>query len=60
MTVRYSYDGKFKGNILIAEQIRCGKTTFMTNLAKNIWRIEQVWISKVKEKKAYLPAFKIM
>ena len=32
---KYSYDGKFEGNILIIGRKGCGKTTFVQNLAKN-------------------------
>ena len=31
----YTYDGRFRGNILIAGQTECGKTTFMQRLALN-------------------------
>ena len=31
----YTYDGKFRGNILIVGQTECGKTTFMQKLALN-------------------------
>ena len=34
-TVEYTYDAKFKGNILVVGQTRCGKTTFIEKLAKN-------------------------
>ena len=48
--VRYTYDGKFEGNILILGQTGCGKTTFIQNLAKNklFVNIKDVqWISKI-------------
>ena len=32
---RYTYDRKFKGNILIVGRTGCGKTTFMQKLALN-------------------------
>ena len=32
---KYTYDGKFQGNILIVGQMGCGKTTFMQKLALN-------------------------
>ena len=30
---KYTYDGKFRGNILIVRRMGCGKTTFMQKLA---------------------------
>ena len=33
VSVEYTYDGKFEGNILIVGQAGCGKTTFVQNLA---------------------------
>ena len=48
--IDYSYDGKFKGNILIVEQSRCEKTTFVKNLAKNgmFGDIKKIyWVSKI-------------
>lgn len=35
MDVKYCYDGKFEGNILVVGQTGCGKTTFIKNQAKN-------------------------
>ena len=35
MMEKYTYDGKFQGNILIVGQMGCGKTTFMQKLALN-------------------------
>ena len=35
MDSKYTYDGKFNGNILAVTQTGCGKTTFIQNLAKN-------------------------
>ena len=35
MAVKYSYDRKFEGNILVVGQTGCGKTTFIQKLAKN-------------------------
>ena len=32
--VSYTYDGKFRDNILIQGQTSCGKTTFLENLAR--------------------------
>ena len=34
MTVNYTYNGKFDGNILIVGQTGCGKTTFIQKLSK--------------------------
>ena len=48
--IKYSYDGKFEGNILIVGRTRCGKTTFVQNLGKNklFGDIATVyWISKI-------------
>ena len=48
--IKYSYDGKFEGNILIVGRTRCGKTTFFKNLGKNklFGDITAVyWISKI-------------
>ena len=48
--IKYSYDGKFEGNILIVGRTRCGKTTFVQNLGKNklFGDITTVyWISKI-------------
>ena len=33
--IKYTFDGKFKGNILIVGRTGCGKTTFVQNLGKN-------------------------
>ena len=33
--IKYAFDGKFQGNILIVGRTRCGKTTFVQNLGKN-------------------------
>ena len=35
MENKYSFDGKFEGNILIVDRTGCGKTTFIQNLGKN-------------------------
>ena len=48
--IKYSFDGKFEGNILIIGRTRCGKTTFVQNLGKNklFGDIRTVyWISKI-------------
>ena len=34
-TVEYTYDGKFEGNIIVAGQKECAKTTFIQKLIKN-------------------------
>ena len=33
--VKYLYDGKFEGNILIVGRTGCGEMTFVQNLGKN-------------------------
>ena len=33
--IKYAFDGKFQGNILIVGRSGCGKTTFVQNLGKN-------------------------
>ena len=33
--MKYSYDGKFEGNILTVRRTRSGKTTFVQDLGKN-------------------------
>ena len=33
--IKYTYDGKFEGSILIVGKTGCGKTTFVQNLGKN-------------------------
>ena len=48
--IKFSYNGKFEGNILIVGRTG-GKTTFVQNLAKNqlFGKIKQVhWISKIE------------
>ena len=48
--IKYTFDGKFEGNILIVGRTRCGKTTFVQNLGKNelFGDISTVfWISKI-------------
>ena len=35
METKYSFDGKFEGNIIIVGRTGCGKTTFIQNLGKN-------------------------
>ena len=49
--IKYSYDGRFEGNILIVGRTGCGKTIFVQNLAKNqlFWNIKQAYqISKIE------------
>ena len=49
--IKYTYDGKFEGNILIVGRTCCGKTTFVQNLGKNklFGDIKKVyWISKIE------------
>ena len=48
--IKYSSDGKFKGNILIVGRTRCGKTTFVQNLGKNKFFgdiLTVYWVSKI-------------
>ena len=51
MESRYSFDGKFEGNILVVGRTGCGKTTFIQNLGKNRMFgndiIEDFWVSKI-------------
>ena len=47
---KYTFDGKFEGNILIVGRTGCGKTTFVQNLGKNelFGGISSVfWVSKI-------------
>ena len=47
----FMYDGTFNGNILVAGQTRCGKTSFVEKLGKNkmFGSIDSVdWISKIE------------
>ena len=49
--IKYTYDGKFEGNILIVSRTGCGKTTFVQNLGKNklFGDMKEVyWISKIE------------
>ena len=50
MENKYSFDGKFEGNILIVGRTGCGKTTFIQNLGKNKMFgndiVEVFWVSK--------------
>ena len=49
--INYTYDGKFKGSILIVGRIGCGKTTFVQNLEKNklFGYVKDIyWISKIE------------
>lgn len=55
--MKYKYDGKFSGNILVVGQTGCGKTTFVQKLAinnmlGNLKEVEQILkteLSKDKE-----------
>ena len=51
METKYSFDGKFEGNIIIVGRTGCGKTTFIQNLGKNRMFendiIEVFWVSKI-------------
>ena len=48
---RYSYDGKFEGNILVVGRTGCGKTTFIQKLGQSKMFgsiiIEVFWLSKI-------------
>ena len=49
--IKYSYDGRFDGNILVVGRTVCGKTTFVQNLAKNqlFGDIKEVfWVSEIE------------
>ena len=37
---KYSYDGKFNGNVIVLGQTGCGKTPFVQNLGKEqyVWK----------------------
>ena len=48
--VKYSYNGRFDGNILVVGRTGCGKTTFVRNLQKKkpFGDIKEVfWITKI-------------
>ena len=48
--IKYSYDGKFEGNMFIVGRTGCGKTMFVQNLGKNklFGDVKTVyWISKI-------------
>lgn len=55
--MKYKYDGKFSGNILVVGQTGCGKTTFVQKLAinnmlgnlKEVEQILKIELSKDKE-----------
>ena len=64
MAINYTYDGKFKGNILVVGQTGCGKTTFIQKLAVNklFGKLNKIfWISKItlssEREKNILPCF---
>ena len=49
--IKYTYNGKFEGNILIVGRTGCGKTIFVQNLGKNkiFGGIKEVyWVSKIE------------
>ena len=49
--IKYTYDGKFEGDILIVGRTGCGKTTFVQNFGKNklFGDVKDVyWISKIE------------
>ena len=47
----YTYDGQFRGNILVVSRTGCGKTTFVQRLGKNRLFGEEItdvfWLSKI-------------
>ena len=57
--MKYLYDGKFEGNILISGRTRCGKTTFVQNLGKSklfgdtktVYWISKITLSPEREEK---------
>lgn len=57
--IKYSFDGKFEGNILIIGRTRCRKTTFVQNLGKNklfgdittVYWISKITLSEEREEK---------
>ena len=49
--IKYTYNGKFEGNIVIVGRTGCDKTTFVQNLGSNkLFReINEVyWVSKIE------------
>ena len=49
--MKYTYDGKFEGNILIVGRTGCRKTTFAQNMRKNkiFGDMKKIyWISKIE------------
>ena len=49
--IKYTYNGKFEGNIVIVGRTGCGKTTFVQNLGSNklFGEINEVyWVSKIE------------
>ena len=48
--IKYNYDGKFEGNIVMVGRTGCGKTTFVQNLGENnlFGEISEVyWVLKM-------------
>ena len=48
--IKFSYDDRFNGNILVVGRTGCGKTTFLQNLAKNKLFVdikEVFWVSNI-------------
>ena len=48
--IKYCYDAKFEGNVLVIGRTGCSKTTFVQNLAKNrmFGEIKKaLWLSKI-------------
>ena len=57
--IKYTFDGKFEGNIMIVGRTKCGKTTFVQNLGKNkifgdtstVFWISKIFLSEEREEK---------
>ena len=57
--IKYTFDGKFQGNILIVGRTGCGKPTFVENLGKNelfwdistVFRVSKISLSEEREEK---------
>ena len=47
--IKYTYDGKFEGNILIVGRTGCGKTTFVQNLGKNKLFVDVKGVSQISK-----------
>ena len=57
--IKYTFDGKFEGNIMIVGRTKCGKTTFVQNLGNNklfggiftVFWTSKISLSEEREKK---------